>query len=285
MSARPIVWLASYPKSGNTWLRALLTNYLHPANEPARIDALEGGITANARVWFDEYCGVEASALSDALIERLRPDVYRCLAREARGTLFVKVHDAWTRTDRDEPLFPPDMTAGVVCLVRNPLDLVASLATHWGISIDESVAAICDPTMVLARSERSLHEQLPQRIGTWSDHVHSWLDSSGLAVHLVRYEDLIQRPDEVFADVVRFCGLETRSADVARAVAFSGFAELQHQEQRGGFRERPSTASGPFFRHGEVGRWRQELDDAHVQRVVTVHSELMRLLGYLGSTA
>src|SRR6185369_1295236 len=77
-----IFWLASYPKSGNTWMRILLNNYRRNAPEPADINKLEGGPIASARVWFDEWVGIEASALDDALIERLRPGVYRCMARE-----------------------------------------------------------------------------------------------------------------------------------------------------------------------------------------------------------
>ena len=65
-----IVWLASYPKSGNTWMRVLLANYLRNADAPVDINALEGGPIASARVWFDEWVGIEASALDDATIER-----------------------------------------------------------------------------------------------------------------------------------------------------------------------------------------------------------------------
>ncbi len=63
-----IYWLASYPKSGNTWLRTLITNYLRDAETPADINELDGGPIASARLWFDEWVGVEASLLDDTLI-------------------------------------------------------------------------------------------------------------------------------------------------------------------------------------------------------------------------
>ena len=107
-----IIWLASYPKSGNTWVRVLLTNYLRNGEAPADINRLDGGPIASARLWFDEWAGIEASALDDKIIERLRPDVYRCMAIESTETLYMKAHDAWYRTDRGEPLFPPDITGG-----------------------------------------------------------------------------------------------------------------------------------------------------------------------------
>jgi hypothetical protein len=101
-----IVWLASYPKSGNTWLRVLLTNYLRAAGEPADINNLLGAPGASSRECFDQWTGVEGSALDANVVDRLRPQVYRCMARDADDTLFMKVHDAWARVDTGEPMFP-----------------------------------------------------------------------------------------------------------------------------------------------------------------------------------
>lgn len=200
-----IVWLASYPKSGNTWVRVLLTNYRRDAEQPADINALDGGPIASARVWLDEWVGIEASVFDDATIERLRPGVYRCMAREEPEMLFMKAHDAWGCTDRGEPLFPSDVTHGVVYILRNPLDLVASCANHWGISLETAAERLCNPEFALARSLGGTTDQLHQRMGAWSGHVESWLDHAEMPVHRVRYEDLRRDPETIFGDIVRFC--------------------------------------------------------------------------------
>jgi len=276
-----IIWLASYPKSGNTWMRALLTNYWRDGDAPADINQLDGGPIASARVWFDEWAGIEASALSDPVIERLRPEVYRCLAREASDMLYMKVHDAWRRTDCGEPLFPADVTAGVIYIIRNPLDLAMSCAHHWGCTVAQATENLCAPDYALARSVGGLSDQLRQHLGSWSEHVRSWLDESGLPMHLVRYEDLRRDPETVFGAVVRFCGLADDAARVRKAVAFSDFAELQRQEQAQGFRERSAAAPGIFFRRGQVGSWREELPPDLAQRIITTHGKMMRRFGYL----
>jgi hypothetical protein len=262
-------------------MRILLTNYLLNVPEPLDINKLKAGAYACARIWFDEWVGVEASALDDTVIERLRPSVYRCMAREEQEPIYMKVHDAWGRTDRGEGLFPLDVTGGAIYILRSPLDMVASCANHWGVSIEQSVDDLCNPDHALARSLGSMADQLRQRLGSWSSHATSWLDESDLPVHLVRYEDLKRDPEAFFGEVVRFCGLPWDAERVRRAVAFSDFSELQRQEKANEFRERSPKASGAFFRKGESGSWREELPAHLVQRLIDVHGQTMRRFGYL----
>jgi len=284
---RRIVWLASYPKSGNTWVRVLLANYLRDAEAPAEINRLDGGPIASARVWFDEWAGVEASLLAPHVVDRLRPEVYRRLARAADQPLFMKVHDAWTRADTGEPMFPADATLGVVYLVRNPLDMVMSIANHYGTSAESALERLCDPDGTSSTTNTCLRDQLRQRLGSWSEHVRSWVDESGLPVHVVRYEDLSADPVAAFERIVGFCGLDGDAngrdrARVAKAVAFSDFTELSRQEREAGFKERPAAAER-FFRHGQVGGWRSELAEPLVQRVVDAHGPTMERFGYLSA--
>ena len=276
-----IVWLASYPKSGNTWMRVLLANYIRDVGQPIDINSMDDFPIASYRWWFDDCVGLKASQLDETVIQRLRPEVYRRLAAENGQTLFVKVHDRWQLTDRREPLFPPEITRGVVYIVRNPLDLVASYANHSSRSVEDVVDSMCDPLFAMAPSTHGLHLQLRQVLGSWSDHVGSWVDDSGLPIHLVRYEDMRYDPEASFSAVVRFCGLPVDRDRIRRAVGFSDFNELQRQEQASGFRERRNGSAGPFFRRGEVGGWRRELSAALARRVIDDHGPMMNRLGYL----
>ena len=276
-----VLWLASYPKSGNTWMRIFLTNYLRNATMPIDINKLGGGPIASVRSWFDEWAGIEASALDDDLIEQLRPSVYRCMAHEEKDTLYLKVHDAWGRTNLGDGLFPADVTKGVVYILRNPLDMAASCSNHWGVSIAQAVENFCNPDYALARSLGGMADQLHQKMGSWSNHVTSWLDRSGLPVHMVRYEDMKRDPEGSFGEVVRFCGLAWDAERVSRAVVFSDFSELQRQEKNNKFRERSLNSSELFFRRGEAGSWREELPVPLAQRLIETHGETMRRFGYL----
>ena len=275
-----IVWLASYPKSGNTWLRVLLANYLRDASEPADINTIFVGPAASARRRFDEWAGVDAAALDPSVVDRLRPQVYRCLALDADETLFMKVHDRWDRVDTGEPMFPADVTRGVVYIIRNPLDLASSCAHHWGVPLTAAVATLCDSSAAARDVSRDTPEQLRQFFGSWSDHVGSWVDDSGLPLHVVRYEDLAADPRGCFGEVVRFCRLDYDRDRVGKAVKFSSFDELRRQEAAAGFQERSPRAPGGFFRRGVAGSWRDELPPHLARRLAGAHGPMMARFGY-----
>ncbi len=278
--AKNIVWLASYPKSGNTWLRVFLTNLLGDHREPADINELDVVTIASSRRAFDAAVGLEAGDLTADEAERLRPRVYEAWAAASpEAVQFHKIHDAYGYTASDEPLISVAATRGAVYLVRNPLDVCASYAHHNGVTAAVAAAALCDPGHALSDNPRRLHRQLGQRLSTWGDHVRSWMRAVEIPVHLVRYEDMKARPLETFTAVVRFAGLPHDRAAIQRAIDLSTFERLREQEAAHGFRERSLRAES-FFRRGEVGSWREALTDDQVERIVACNGDVMRELGY-----
>ncbi len=275
-----LVWLASYPKSGNTWVRLFLTAYTHPEWEEVDINAVDVSLHAGNRDIFDQVIGLEASDLTPAEIERFRPDVYRQLAAEAEEPLFIKVHDRWRRTPDDGSLFPPEITAATIYIVRDPRAVAPSYASHYGVSIDTAIDQMAGPDSTLALPRDRLPSQLPQPMGSWSQHVTSWLDQPELPVHLVRYEDLHAAPETYFAEILRRASLPVAADRLAAALAQTRFERLQAQEAAMGFKERLSAAPR-FFRQGRPDRWREELTPAQIARIERDHGVVMARLGYL----
>lgn len=280
-----VYWLASYPKSGNTWMRALLANYFDEGDRPADINRLGSGPIASSRTVFDEYVGIEASDLTQDEIERLRPLVYERISEQIAEAdpadpLFLKVHDAFVRTVDAVPIMSKRATAGAVYLVRNPLDVAVSFSHHSAQSVADIVTHMADPDFAFVSEPSRLHRQMRQRLLTWSGHVTSWLDEPGLRVLCVRYEDLLADTRTVFSSVLQFAGVTPDPDRVATAVEFSRFDELQRQEADGGFGEK-NPRSESFFRTGQAGSWRTELDAELVERVMSDHRSVMTRLGYL----
>ena len=272
-----IVWLASYPKSGNTWLRAVLTSYVEHDGGPASINGLVG-LAGNRRALFDEHVGLPSSDLTFSEAQRLRPLLYERLAAELPPPAFVKVHDACIRT-RAGPLFPRRATAAAVYLVRNPLDVAPSYAHHQQWSVDRIVEHMNRPAATVGLAGRRLHRIFPEVLSSWSRHVVSWLESD-LPTLVVRYEDMLESPAAAFGGAIRHAGLELDEARLARAVDQARFDRLRAQEREEGFHERQPTAPS-FFRAGAAGGWREALTPAQVRALVDAHAPVMERFGYL----
>ena len=277
--ARSIVWLASYPKSGNTWLRALLTNCLRP-DRPASINELVGGYVAASRATFDEVVGLDSSDLTPRETLGLRPLFHRLLAVELPQPTFVKTHHAHLRVPGGGPLFPPETTAGAVYVVRNPLDVAVSFAHHSGRRVGWAVRSMNDPAFVLARQHGGVYPILPEALLSWSGHVTSWLDQRAIPVHVVRYEDMHADAVAALRGVVEFAGLSARDADLHAAADRSAFARLREEEAAVGFHERQPTAPS-FFRAGVVGAWRTGLSMRQARMLTAAHRSTMARFGYL----
>lgn len=275
-----IVWLASYPKSGNTWFRIFLSNLLGDAPSPADINKLTGTTIASARKAFDDAVGFEASDLTPDEIDLLRPDIYRLWAEEADETPYHKIHDAYTRLPDGRPLVPPEATAAVIYMIRNPLDVAASFASHCGCDIDRAIRNMGEMDFSFCREDEKITTQLRQRLLTWSGHALSWVDAPGLRLHVIRYEDMKHTPLETFSQAARFLGLPDDRDAIENALKNSDIRELQRQEKDKGFRERSAKAPA-FFRKGKTGGWRTELTEEQAARIIRDHGDVMGRFGYL----
>jgi hypothetical protein len=279
-----IYWLASYPKSGNTWTRILLTNYLRNADQPANINDLDGGPIASARQIFDDYAGVEASDLTQDEIERYRPFVYEQISAQATKPLYLKTHDAFTYTKYGYPLISKKATAGVIYLLRNPLDVAVSFAHHNASNVKSVARNMNNPNFAFVDDPQQLRNQLRQRLLTWSGHIASWVDEPDLRALTVRYEDLQADTAAALTAIIRFCGLEVDAARIKKAVRFSQFDEAQKQEAERGFDEKMPLAKN-FFRKGQVGAWREELPPNLAKKLIADHTPMMLRFGYLNENA
>ncbi len=286
------VWLASYPKCGNTWLRMLLANLARDDGTSLALPGLAGGI-ASGRALIDETLMFATGLLTHDECDRIRPAVYRYAAALEdepetetgyfADTRFLKTHDAWTLTDRGEPLHGGAQAArAAVLIVRDPRDVVASLANHNGKSIDEAIAIMADPMDTLAGATDRQGLQLRQRLLGWSGFNRSWLDQRELPVHVLRYEDMLADTAGELSRLLDELGFAIGPEPIERAVVRSSFETLQQQEAQFGFREAPVRMSeGRFFRNGRAGGWHEELTGAQCARIEADHAEMMARLGYL----
>lgn len=271
-----ILWLVSFPKSGNTWMRAFLANYFANGRQPMSLAQLQKTGFSDAHGWpYEKLTGRPFHELSEEEIGKLRPRVQETLARSRPDHILMKSHFPVFSTD-GVPSINRAVTLGAIYIIRNPWDVAVSYADHYGETIDQAIASLAQPTLSIAPSEQNIR----QFLGGWSGHVKSWNNVEGIPLHIVRYEDMSARPRETFAKVIDFLNLPAERKRLDQAIKFSGFRELARQEARNGFEERSQKAER-FFRKGKAGGWRDVLSDAQVQQIIADHGEVLEHFGYL----
>ena len=275
MTLKNIVWLASYPKSGNTWTRAFLVNYLLDAEKPVPINEMHRLTLGDSLTKsYEMVARGPVTGMGPEQILRIRPHVLRAIANNGADINFVKCHNANTKAF-GHTLIPPEYTRFAIYIVRNPLDVVPSYSRHFGLSLDKTVFTIGHP----ANTTLSDDKNVKQFIGTWSDHVESWAGAKRFPLHVMRYEDMKADPVKSFGALVKKLGLTFDQARLEKAIAHASFKELKRQEEEYGFIER-SANNYSFFHGGQTDGWKSELTPEQIAKVRQDHGKVMRKYGY-----
>jgi aryl sulfotransferase len=275
------IWLASYPRSGNTWTRIALYALRSGGGEIDFDEVNAFGRMASRRERVDRVLEIDSGLLTPSEMEELRPDAHAALYDARYEPELCKVHDAWIRTPRGRPVFDAAFTHATIYLIRDPRDVAVSWSRFVNWPIERSVSFLCSARASLGTSPSlgAIGTQLTQKLGSWSDHVRSWIDESGLDPLVVRYEDMLADPAGALRRMAVHIGWEAPDAAVARAVEMTRFDKLAAKEQREGFVER-APQSERFFHSGKSGTWRAVLTPEQAARLETEHAPMMKRFGY-----
>lgn len=268
----PIWWLASYPKSGSTWLRMFLTAYA----THGRVDINSPGVVTSdqGRTFFQMTTAKPLGLLTDCEVMHLRPAMLQNLiAMYPRRPLYIKTHHCFATVDHI-PLIPPKLTMGATYIIRDPRDIAVSYSHHMGVDIDKSIEMMCDP------SHRNGDKPILYVVSRWDHHVESWLRASEtLKVGVVKYEDLLESPQEKFLSILKHMGVPQIESHAYYAMGASSFDSLRAQEDESGFREK-TEHQDKFFRQGKSGVWKEVLTDKQRDLIQTEFGSTMERFGY-----
>ncbi|MEX0922337.1 MAG: sulfotransferase domain-containing protein [Rhodovibrionaceae bacterium] len=272
-----LIWLASYPKSGNTWLRAFLAALLSQPGESGFDIAQLGkfNIQASHYQCYRPFTQKPPQELTPEDLAALRPRVHHYLTKARPDSVFVKTH-VFLGESGGVPLITMDCTAGAIYVVRNPLDVVVSSLSYFGLDNDTAIAAIANK----GRATEATDSLVIEPVSSWSVNVDSWTRNPHPALYVVRYEDMLDAPLEAFGGIANFLGVSSSQARLRAAIDATSFERLQKQEAEKGFRER-SEHQQLFFRSGKRDQWKEVLSPAQIARVVEDHRETMARFGYI----
>jgi len=278
-----LVWIASYPRSGNTWVRIFLHHLIRikrgrPTDEND-IDLIADTVPSIAGQveMFARHMGKPVVQANMQDIVLARPKVAAEMAERASGVQAVKTHSVMGRVF-DTELIPLGVSVGAVYVVRNPLDVAVSLSDYMARPMDATIT-----TLGAHLNASTTTELLVAEIwGSWSENVKSWTTNAPAVIKVLRYEDLVENPFAGFGAIAEHMRIGASPAELEEAIHLSSFAVLKGREQKSGFVDRPEWIER-FFRVGQAGQWRDKLTPAQVERITADHHEQMARFGYLPS--
>jgi hypothetical protein len=266
-----ITWIASFPRSGNTWLRALITAYANGGvvdinnimptgdKEPMYYDGI---VNAPINTW---------SMIDQAMI---KPVAMKRMLEHAGNNVLLKTHDCNRQIAGVEQI-PPRLSRTAIYMVRDPRDVALSFKNHYVFdSMDATLDLMLNDEALTRFPDKGLF--IPQ--SSWQGNTASWLEKKPYPVHVLRYEDLMAQPFKEFGKVVRILQMDFDAELVKRSIEACQFDKFKKAEQETGFRE---SVGQTFFHKGQVNRWEKELEKVHQDRIVKACHTQMKAFNYL----
>jgi len=273
MAKYSLVWLASYPKSGNTWVRSFFTALLK--KESFDINNLDYSEFYADKNLFQKLVKKDVSTFGESELESERRKVLDFYIRTKPTPYLMKIHDRFSYSVHDSlPVFQTNFPTAAIYIFRNPLDITLSFSRYLGISIDEIIERyICKPGSTIFMNNR-----FPRTIGTWDEHFNSWHEQKSIPTHFVRYEDLKLNTHQTFKEMLTFMGMEYSDEEITDAIRQTDFNLLKNMEEEKGFRE-SLIPKVPFFHTGKINQGELTLTPAQIEKINAINKKAIEMYG------
>lgn len=278
MDWKRIIWLASYPKSGSTWVRCFLDAYAMGEVDINDLVCSVSDDNGNRAHLGPEHTDIIGEPVD--VVQMARPmALLRLVDAWNQGRvpdlpLWVKTHNACLVANGFE-LLPVQLTLAVVHIVRDPRPILPSFANHLGKDLDYTLESMLDVYRVLdGRKQR----KMPDLISSWGKHCTSFMNDTEHNVLTIRYEDMKADPVPCFAQILHHSGVEPDEERIVKALDLVDLSKLRQQERDGGFREQSKYAQSEFF-----GGKREKPTIRHTNALERRFRLQMKRLGYLGA--
>ena len=274
-----IIWLASYPKSGNTWLRAFLATYLYMDidKETFNFDILNKIEQFPQLKHFKE---INESPKNFEEVTKLWITMQNKINLN-NNINFLKTHNAFGNLNNNH-FTDKKNTLGAIYLVRDPRDVLISYSKHMGNKIEETLKYILeDNHMGTLNGNSSIFSELR---GSWGQNYNSWKYFNLSEKLLVKYEDLIESPFDTFLKILiylnKISNIKINEERVKKCIKICKFSNLQDLEKNIGFAEK-SQKNELFFNQGKTKQWLNYKNDKILYKIEKKFKKEMKELNYI----
>ena len=277
-----IIWLASYPKSGSTWVRSFLTCLLFSQDNNLNIN----DIKIRAFPTKKDYENINENS------ENINQIIQNSLHAQSRINLdnkikFFKTHSANWKSNDD--LFTDEVnTDSVIYIVRDPRNIITSIKNHFDFdSYEKSLNFMKNEQTIIGNKKSKSEIDLLTIISSWSNHYKSWKKIKKDYL-LIKYENLVDNSFDEFGKISNFLkkkhDYQYSETEVAKSIENTSFDKLKLQEKEKGFIEAVTDSKGnlkKFFNLGPENDWKNILDKKTTRLVEENFEKEMIELGYL----
>ena len=276
-----IIWISSYPKSGNTWVRTFISTYYLSSSDKFDFSMLKNIRQFPHEKFFDKKISDINSAINNWDLAQYNINLRNKL-------IFLKTHGALVKIN-NTAFTNKRHTLGAIYIVRDPRNVVTSLANHYQLTFDESLKFMTNKKKFLLKKSDSSNFGNFTFLNSWSEHYKSWLYNKEFNLLFIKYEDLENDTLNTFKKIVKFLNKITKKdkkIDTDRLVKIIdtiSFETLKKKENEEGFPEaiiNNEKQTVDFFYLGKKNKWQKLLSSKQIDRINYIFNEDLKRLGY-----
>ena len=278
--SKHIFWIASYPKSGNTWIRAIISSLIYSKDGKFKFDMLRKVSLFPKRFYFKEFTNdysdlKEISSYWIEAQEKINSDKKIRLFKTHNGNYNFLGND-FTDTNN---------TIGVIYIVRDPRNIIASISNHYQLDLKQSADFLLDEKRFLFNKNDPndlTEENIITLLGSWKSHYNSWKISSNSII--IRYEDLVSNTkleiENLSTFIKKFIKFDVSEEKIQNILETTSFKKLKDMEENEGFEEAANT-NIKFFNLGPKNDWKKTLDKKLKDNIEKNFENEMKELKYI----
>jgi hypothetical protein len=276
-----IVWISSYPKSGNTWIRTFISTYYLSSN-----DKFDFKMLKNIRQFpHEKFFNKKINDINSAITNW---DSAQDNINQKNKLIFLKTHAALVKIN-NIPFTTNKNTLGAIYVVRDPRNVVTSLSNHYQLTFDESLEFMTNKKKFLLKKNDPSNFGNFTFLNSWSEHYKSWLYTKQFNLLFIKYEDLENDTFNTFKKIVKFLNKIMKKKEkidakrIIKIIDAVSFETLKKKENDEGFPEAVINNKKQkinFFYLGKKNKWKNLLSPKQINALNNIFNDDLKKLGY-----